>query len=216
MSITNRFMGLAFAGAIALSGCAGAQQAARQPQRLNMQPDIEAETPVQRCQRERRTRVQDCIIESIVTQCRTRRAGDEPAVQACVDEGLRQSLVYGETRSSTVTVGQGDELFSFRVGNSAMMDVGRLEASAVDQSGVTFVFNIERFAPTVPAEKIQITNDQVRLNFDGSRSGGWDRVAITEVRVLSAAAAGDGRATVTVETEDPRVLLRPSGANPSR
>src|SRR4030095_972520 len=202
MTFRSNFRNLALA--TALSGCA----AATQQQQWTAVPSIgmqrREETVQQRCARERTTRVQECIIEGIVTQCRTR---DAAGVQPCVDEGLSQSTTFENLRSLTATVSAGQEVFSMRVGNSTMMQVMRLDATTIDSSGVAFSFDIDRFSP-LGGDKNAVTHEELRVNFDGVRSGNWTRFGITEVRVVAVEAAGAGGARVTLETEDPRVTVR--------
>lgn len=200
---------LAFAGMLAFSGCATTQTAptARpsQPAR-GIAPAQSQETPAQRCQRERRSRVQECIIEGISASCRESSGGDEERLYSCLSEGLAQPNDVGAARQVTVTVSQGDDVLSMRSGEFVIMDVVRLEAAAIDRAGVGFNYSIERLATAAPEQRARVELASVRMNFDGTRSGDWFRLEVLSLWNLRVEAASSGQARVSFETNDPRIL----------
>jgi hypothetical protein len=206
MKSGSRIRTLAFA-AMAASGCAGAQHTETAPPRaqpVHMTPSV---LPQQRCLTERRTRIQDCIIEGLATMCRQRASGNEDAYDACMTSGLDEGRVSG-ARALTTTVSAGDEVFSLRMGGIHMLDVIRLEATTIDQSGVAFTFQIERLSVDAADHKTQVEQAQIRMNYDGTKSGDWWKLRILDgVWNLRVEASGSS-ARVSFETDYPSLVVR--------
>jgi len=200
--MTPRMRTLAFAGLLAASGCATTQTAGTVPApsaSASASAAQRQETPAQRCQRERRSRVQECIIESIATGCREGNAGNEDGFHSCVSQGLAQPNDIAAVRQISVTVSQGDDALSMRSGESTIMDIVRLEASKIDVSGVVFTFSIERLATAAPEQRAEVLSADVRMNYDGTTSGGWSRLRVLNLWNLRVQAADSGRAAVSFE-----------------
>jgi len=216
MTLRTTARNLAFSGmaAGALYGCATTQattQAARPAASASAAP-ARVETPTERCQRTQRTRVQNCIIESIATSCQESNAGNEDGFYSCISERLviPHPETPGEARQYSVTVSFGDEVMSVRAGRAVVMEVGRLEVAQIDERGVAFVYETERIATAAPAERTQVVLVTVRYNFDGTTEGETSQLSGLPVWGLRVQANGDGRATASFETNDPAVLVRPS------
>lgn len=196
----------------ALAGCASTQEAAVAPlPRTQPRPaaaPARVETPTERCQRERRSRVQECIVEGIVTSCRERNESNEDGFYSCVSEGL--AAPASSERSVTVTVSQGDEVLSLRAGAFTVMDLVRLDATTIDQQGVEFTFSIDRIAVAEPANRTPVEQAAIRINYDGTSSGDLFKLRTLDLWNLRVEAAGSGSARVLFQTADPRILVRPS------
>ncbi len=207
MSSHSRLRVLALSGFLAV-GCAGAQQAPNarpraEPSLANMTASA---TPESICM-QRSTRRQNCLVETLSASCRTRSHGDDDNFYSCMAGGLAVPAT-ADNHQYHVTVSAGDEAFSFRSAGNTVIDIGRLEAATIDANGVGFVFEIERVAVYQPETRLPVEHQELRMNFDGSKSGAWDMVAVTEVYHMMVEQAGNGRATVTFETANPRVLAR--------
>ncbi len=216
--MTSRHRTLAYAGILAagLTACAGTQTATRPtvPEPAGREAQRRDETPQQRCQRERRSRVQECIIEAIATSCRERNQGNEDGFYSCVSENL-PTAVSGPARQVSVTVSQGDEVLSMRSGGPVVMDVVALEAASISQTGIQLTFRIERLATAQPEQRTQVDQSSITLNYDGTSSGDAFKLRVIPIWNLRAQAASGG-AQVSFETSDPRVTTRPSEAGPSK
>ncbi len=218
MTFNGRLRNLAYGAAVigALSGCATVQRGDPAPRpraaaEAPAQPAREL-TPTERCQRERRTRVQDCIIESIATTCREGNQGNDEGFYSCISDNLVQNTAERAPRQASLVVSYGDEVLSTRVGGPAMIATARLEVAQVDERGVALLYEIERVEPAAYAERTRMNQVTVRYNFDGSSEGNTfmlDDLPIWNFRV---SANGDGRARVSFETADPRILVRPADA----
>ena len=209
MSFGSKFRALALSGML-VSGCAGVQQAGNVRPAGTADPlgtMAPSENPLQRCQRDRRSGVQNCMVETISRQCTAANQGNEDGFYSCVANGLR-TPDSAENRQVRVTVSQGDEVFGLRNATGTVTDVARLDASAIDANGVSLTFTIERIATSQPTVVMPVSHASMRMNFDGSRSGQWDMVSVSEVYVRAAESAPDGKATITFETANPRVFAR--------
>ncbi len=206
--MNSKLRTLAFAG-IMMAGCAGVQQNAARPAGssdplAHVNP---AETPLQKCQREKRSGVQNCMVEAISRQCTTSSNGNEDTFYSCAANGLRTPDA-AENRQAKVTVSQGDEVFGIRNATGSVVDVARLDATTIDSSGVGFTFTIERIPTSQPSAVTPVSSASMRMNFDGSRSGNWDMVSVVEVTIKTVESAPGGKASVTFETANPRVYSR--------
>lgn len=216
MTLKSRMRNLAFTGMVAgaLYGCATTQAVAppARPEAASATAQERQLTPAERCQREQRSRLQNCIIEHIATTCREDNALNEEAFYQCVSENLviPRPETPGPARQYGMTVSYGDEIASMRVGRAAVMDVARLEAGAIDERGVMFTYEIERVSAAAPAEKTQVLLATVRFNFDGTSEGEAWKLRDFPVWNLRVESNGDGRARVSFETNDPAVLVRPA------
>ncbi len=206
MASHSRIGALALTGFLA--GCAAAQQGpTARPVSADPLANMTATVSPEGACRQRRTRVQNCLVEAISTSCRSGSQSDDDRFYSCMAGGLAVPAT-SENHQYRVTVGAGEEAFSFRSQGNTVIDVGRLEATAVDGSGVAFVFEIERLALFQPQTRQAVEHQELRMNFDGSKSGAWDMVAVTEVYHMAVEQAGSGRAAVTFETANPRVVVR--------
>ncbi len=206
MTSYSKLRVLAF-GAVIATGCAGVQQApTAAPTARDPLANMTASESGGRCMAQR-TRRQNCLVEALSSSCRTGSNGDDERFYSCVAGGLAVPLA-SENRQYHVAVSAGDEVFSFRTPGNTVIDVGRLEASAIDANGVGFIFEIERVATYQPQTRLPVEHQELRMNFDGSKSGAWDMVAVTEVYHMMVERAEGNTATVTFETANPRVLAR--------
>ena len=200
---------LAIAG-IFMAGCAGPQQAVRPAQRVEPPGGRTVELATQTCPRQRSSRIQECMFEGIAQTCRERSGTNQDAYYACVGEGLRQP-VTPEPVQLSITVGQGEEVFSFRTGGPAIYQFAKLDVVAVDSTGVDFNFVVSRVETAAPTEPMVLDQTQVRMNFDGTRTGQWMHLDFTELWNFRAESAGDGRARVSFQTDNPAIVVRTSG-----
>ncbi|MFN7991471.1 MAG: hypothetical protein U0R44_04915 [Candidatus Micrarchaeia archaeon] len=208
MTLNSRMRNLAFAGALATTACAGTQHPTADPQRIRMQPTVAA-NPLQDCLG-RRSRRQECMIEGIAAQCTGRASGNQDAFVSCMGQGLAISETPA-ARTASVTVSAGDEVLSMRVGAFTIMDVYRLDVSAVDQNGIAFTFDIERLSTSAPTERTQVSHSELRMNFDGTKTGPWAVVSdVIEAWNFRVEAVDATHARVRFETDDPRLLVRTS------
>ncbi len=218
MMLRSRMRNLAFSGMVvgALYGCATTQATAppARPSAPQAAAPQRVETPSERCVRENRARVQNCIIESIVTSCRESSQGNEDNFYSCVSERLviPQPETAGAATQYSVTVSAGDEVLSTRVGRAVVMDVARLEASQIDGRGVAFIYEVERLATAAPTERTRVESVTVRFNFDATTEGETFRLQGLPVWNLRVQASGSGQAQVSFETNDPAVLVRGAAA----
>ncbi len=220
MTIRTRMRNLAFAGIMAgalSAGCAttqGASIAAAPAPAQASAAHPRQETPAERCQRTQRTRMQNCLIESIVATCRESNSFNEDAFYSCVSENLvvPQSLEARPAKQYSVTVSAGDEVLSTRTGRAVAMDVARLEASQIDQRGVAFTYEIERITLAAPTERTGVDSATVRYNFDGTYEGEAFKLQGLAVWNLRVEGSGTGQARVSFESNDPALLVRPADA----
>jgi hypothetical protein len=105
-----------------------------------------------------------------------------------------------------LTVSQGDEVFSIRNGTGVLTDIVRLEVSTIDSSGINFNYDIDRIATAQPETKNSIQHASLRMNFDGSKSGPWDFVSITEIWNFKVEIGDGTKATIRFESANPRLL----------
>jgi len=218
MTFHSRMRNIAFTGMVvgALSGCATTQTAvtAAVPAPAQAAAPQRQLTPTERCQREQRSRVQNCLIEHIAASCRDSNPGNEDAFYSCVSEGLviPQTLTASPTRQYSITVSYGDEAVSTRVGTATAMDVARLEVAQIDERGVAMIYEIERITTAVPTERTRVDLATVRFNFDGTTEGDMFKLRGLQVWNFRTESTGDGRARVSFETNDPAALVRPADA----
>jgi hypothetical protein len=218
MTFNSRMRNLAITGMAVgmLAGCATTQApaTAARPAATQTAAAQRPQTPTERCQREQRTRVQNCIIESIVTTCRESNALNEDAFYSCVSDGLvaPQTLTANPTKQYSITVSFGDEILSMRTGRAVVMDAARLEVAQIDERGVAMVYEIERIVTAVPAERTRVDLATVRFNFDGTSEGDMFKLRGLPVWNLRVESADGGRARVSFEANDPAVLVRPDDA----
>jgi|WetSurMetagenome_2_1015567.scaffolds.fasta_scaffold68550_4 hypothetical protein len=221
MTFNTRMRNLAITGMVvgALAGCATTQApaTAARPAATQTAAAQRPQTPTERCLREQRTRVQNCIIESIVTTCRESNAFSEDAFYSCVSDGLvtPQTLTANPTKQYSITVSFGDEILSIRTGRAVAMDAARLEVAQIDERGVAMVYEIERIATAAPTERTRVELATVRFNFDGTSEGDLFKLRGLPVWNLRVESADGGRARVSFETTDPGVLVRPADAAPA-
>ncbi len=196
----------------ALYGCATTSANTQPARPINPQAAAPArvETPTERCQRTQRTRVQNCIIESISTTCREGNPDNEDNFYSCISENLviPRPETPGGSRQYSFTVSFGEEVMSVRTGRAVVMEVGRLEVAQIDERGVAFVYETERIATAAPTERTQVALVTVRYNFDGTSEGETFKLGGLPVWNLRVQSSGDGRATASFETNDPAVLAR--------
>jgi hypothetical protein len=155
------------------------------------------------------------MIEGLARVCRERSPGNEDGMLACMDEGLRQPTAPAH-REVSVTVAQGEEVFSMRVGGPAVFQIVKMDARTVDQSGVEFSYTVDRVFAASPSEHTSIENVQLRMNFDGTRTGDWTIPATTEIWNFRVQAGEGGSARVSFETDDPRIVVRTSSTTAPR
>ncbi len=221
MTFNSRMRVLAFSGmaagaaAIAHSGCASTQAtgpaAAPTASVSASARAAPAETQTQRCQREWRTRVQDCIIEGVVSGCRATDSTLGDAFYSCVSDGLSVPLpdTPPAPRQVSVTVTAGDEVFSLRSGGPVVMDVVRLETGSVDVNGASFTYTIERIATAAPAQRTPVDQAAVRFNFDGTTTGDVWKLRTLPVWNLRVQTVSADRASVSFETNDQTLVAKP-------
>lgn len=218
MSFRNTVRNLAYSGMVvgAMYGCATTQtntQPARPAASSSSAAPARAETPTERCQRTQRTRVQNCIIESIATSCRESNQGNEDGFYSCVSEGLviPRPENPGDARQYSVTASVGDEVMSVRAGRAVVMETGRLEVSQIDERGVAFLYETERIATAAPTQRTAVVSVTVRFNFDGTEEG--ETFALSSGLTmwnLRVQAADGGRAAVSFDSNDPALLVKVS------
>ena len=206
----STFRNIALAGVLAASGCAGTQAAVRPTERHEPPRGRTAELATQTCPRQRTSRIQECMIEGIAGTCRSSSGTNLDAFYACVGEGLRQS-VTPEAVQLSITVGPGEEVFSYRTGGPTMYQIAKLDAIAVDANGVEFNFVVERIETAAPTEVSVLDQTTVRANFDGTRTGEWMHLNFTEIWNFRVESAGSGRARVSFQTDNPAMIVRGAG-----
>jgi len=190
---------LAFAG-LMLAGCATTQVASAPGTPANrMAVQVEA------CQKARKTRVQDCIVEAFAAGCRSYK--DQDKFYTCVSEDL-SSQPLAESRRISAVISKGDEMLSVREGGYALMDVASLETTKIDKDGVEFLFTIDRIN-TLDLSRSNLEKSMIRINFDGTASEEIWKLDVLRVWGLLAEAAPDGKARVSFETSDPTLLSKP-------
>lgn len=212
-TVRRLVFGSALIGAISFSGCATTQTVSMES-KTSSTPITNAtpvETPVQKCQKTWRTKVYDCIIEKVVSSCRERNQSSEDEFYSCISKDLMvpQAQMPSEKRQMSVAVTAGDEVFSMISGGPVVVDVARLEATTVDVNGVTFTFTIERIATAAPNERKEVQQTNVRFNFNGTTTGDVWKLMILPIWNFRVQTVASDRATVSFETNEPTVLVRP-------
>ncbi|MEW6723137.1 MAG: hypothetical protein AB1324_07775 [Candidatus Micrarchaeota archaeon] len=213
MSFHSKARALAFAGMIAVSGCATTTQQVSGGSTAPPTQLREPETPAQRCARERQTGLQACLIEGLATTCRERSRGNDEGFMSCMTESLRPQSVERTERQFSVTVSAGQEVFSMRAGSPAMMDIFRMDAAVIDQNGVEFSFIRERLSVSAPTQLTPLEQLILRMNFDGSKTGDWVRMGFIEVWNMRVQQADGGRATVSFSSDEPALFVRTSASS---
>jgi hypothetical protein len=152
------------------------------------------------------------MIEGLAGVCRERSSGNEDGMLSCMQEGLRQPTAPAH-RDVTVTVAQGEEVFSMRVGGPVVFEIVKMDARTVDQAGVEFNFTVDRVFTATVAQHATLESAQLRMNFDGTRAGDWSAASFTELWNFRVQAGESGRARVSFETDDPRITVRTSSTS---
>jgi hypothetical protein len=198
----TKLRNLAFAGFLVVNGCAGAVQTVRTGR--HEPPEGRTTAPLTESCLRQTARIQECMIEGIARRCGER---SEEAMLSCMAEGLSQPSEPAH-REISITVAQGEEVFSMRAGGPAVFQIAKLDAGAVDQSGIEFTYSVDRVFASNPTEHTSIDNVQLRMNFDGTRTGDWTIPGTTEIWNFRVQSGEGGRARVSFETDDPRITVR--------
>ncbi|HSB46841.1 MAG TPA: hypothetical protein VLD37_02420 [Candidatus Bilamarchaeum sp.] len=205
----SKVRNLAFAGLLGVAGCAGTAEVVRPhgPTRPEVRTPV---LPTETCLRQT-TRLQECMIEGMAGVCRERTSGNEEGMLSCMREGLSQPVAPAH-RDISVTVAQGEEVFSMRVGGPAIFEIVKMEATAVDAAGVGFTFTVDRVLTATVTQHATLETAQMRMNFDGTRTGDWSAAAFTELWHFQVQAGESGRARVSFETDNPAITVRGAAA----
>jgi hypothetical protein len=188
---------LAFSGLLLCNltlGCAGSQE---NTQIVTGPPKTQKKTDYQEDCVKKSSEIQSCLVDGAVDECRREKE--------CIAEKLEQGESFpGHERELSIVVGKNEEVFSMRVGVEEI-SILRLHATAVDSDGIEFEFTIERMV--VLEEKHQISQDRIRMNFDGSNEN-VDVLSNLEIWNLRVDDTEEGKAKVSFSTVEDRIFVR--------
>lgn len=196
---------VAVAGAL-LTGCAATQA----PQAREPEPapaaraaEVQVENPQETCLR-RRARIQECLVETVMESCRGPRADRS----ACITEAIQQELEFpGVERTMSVTVHAGDEVLSMNVGEFVLISIVKVEAVAVDESGVDFRYLHSQSETDNLDEMRELVRFEFRVNYDGTTSGDIQNLSGLEIWNFRVSQVSGG-AQVSFSTMDNRIIVR--------
>lgn len=200
-------MGQVVLSAALLSGCAARQtpQPAPEPAPAPAarQTEEPQESPRDACLR-RRAGIQECLVEAAMESCR----GPVADMAVCMREALEQPLEFpGAQRDLSVIVNGGDEVLSLNLGEFVLISIVKLEASAVDENGVSFRYSHSQSESDRLQDMRELASFEFRVNFDGTTSGDIMRMNGLEIWNFQVSQAAGG-AQISFSTTDNRITVR--------
>lgn len=140
---------------------------------------------------------QACLVERARKDCKN---------DQCMDEKLIQEFEFpGEERSYSISVKEGEEVFSLVVGDSSLAMLTTVTVKKIDEKGVGFGYTQKQ---TIGFDLSRAKTDgaEFRVNFDGSTNGEIWKIEPLEIWGLTVEKSDKG-ATVSFSTSDNRIAI---------
>ena len=138
---------------------------------------------------------QECLVEKARKDCQEDRK--------CVQEKVIKRFEFpGKEENYSITVKEGDEVFSLILGNDDYALLVSVDVKKIDENGVAFNYNQKETRGFLGVKPVETA--EFRVNFDGNTDGDIWKLEPLEIWNLKVEKANGG-VTVSFSTADSRI-----------